>query len=131
MIASSTCGQMLPRGCSSSLGAIGRPLPSSRGGAGILVMSSTGTSTSSASRVGGLGRHDRRPRAEPARNRATSSCGRTVALSPMRRAGDVEQRVEPLERHRQVGAALGAGDGVDLVDDDGVDACAGSRAPPT
>ena len=38
---------------------------------------------------------------------------------PLRRL--VEQRVEPLEREREVGAALGAGDGVDLVDDHGLD----------
>ena len=36
--------------------------------------------------------------------------------------GLVEERVEALEADREVGAALGAGDGVDLVDDDGVDA---------
>jgi hypothetical protein len=88
MIASSTWGQMLPRGWSSSPGASDRaPLPSSRGGAGILVMSSTGTWTSSASRVV-AGGATTLTRAEPARNRATSSCGRTVALRPMRRAGD-------------------------------------------
>ena len=31
-----------------------------------------------------------------------------------------QQRVEAFQRHRQMRAALGAGDGVDLVDDDGV-----------
>jgi hypothetical protein len=34
----------------------------------------------------------------------------------------LQHRIEPLERHRQVGAPLAAGDGVHLVDDDGVDA---------
>ena len=53
----------------------------------------------------------------PPRNRATSSTGRTVAERPIRCAGCVEQLVEPLERERQVGAALGAGDGVHLVED--------------
>ena len=38
---------------------------------------------------------------------------------PLRRL--LEQRVEPLQRERQVGAALGAGDGVHLVDDHGLD----------
>ena len=33
-----------------------------------------------------------------------------------------QQRVQPFQRHGQVRAALGAGDGVDLVDDD--------RCPP-
>ena len=36
--------------------------------------------------------------------------------------GPVEERVEPLEREGEVGAALGAGDGVDLVEDDRLDA---------
>ena len=48
--------------------------------------------------------------------------GRTVADRPIRRAGLLEQRVEALEAEREVGAALGAGDRVDLVDDDGLDA---------
>ena len=38
----------------------------------------------------------------------------------LRRAG--RDLLEPLERQRQVGAALGGGEGVDLVDDDGLDA---------
>ena len=41
----------------------------------------------------------------------------------LRRA--LEQGVESLERQRQVGSALGARDGVDLVDDDRVDAAQG------
>ena len=63
-----------------------------------------------------------RPDAVPPRKRATSSSGRTVADSPIRWAGLREQRVEPLERHRQVGAPLGAGHRVHLVDDHGLDA---------
>ena len=39
--------------------------------------------------------------------------------------GGVEQRVEPLEAHREVRAALCRGDRVHLVDDDGVDAAQG------
>ena len=35
--------------------------------------------------------------------------------------GPLQQRVEPLQRERQMRAALGAGDGVDLVDDHGLD----------
>ena len=35
--------------------------------------------------------------------------------------GPVQQRVEPVQRDRQMGAALGAGDGVHLVDDHGAD----------
>ena len=61
-------------------------------------------------------------RAPPPRKRATSSTGRTVADSPIALGGLVEQRVEPLERQRQVGAALGAGDRVHLVDDHRLDA---------
>ena len=33
----------------------------------------------------------------------------------------VRDLLQPLERHREVGAALGGGEGVDLVDDDGLD----------
>ena len=65
----------------------------------------------------------------PPRKRATSSSGRTVADSPMRCAGVSSSCVEPLERQREVGAALGAGDGVHLVDDDRLDLRAASRAP--
>ena len=65
--------------------------------------------------------HDRRPGRPPARKRATSSTGRTVADSPTRWAGRSSRRVEPLEAEREVGAALGAGDGVHLVEDDRLD----------
>ena len=58
----------------------------------------------------------------PARNVATSSTGRTVADSPMRCAGLVEQRVQALQGQRQMRAALGRADRVHLVDDHRVDA---------
>jgi hypothetical protein len=41
----------------------------------------------------------------------------------LRRRG--QQRVEPFEAEREVGAALGAGDGVHLVEDHGLDAAEG------
>ena len=85
------------------------------------VMSSTGTTTlRSHSLV--LGGATISTGALPPRNRATSSSGRTVALQPDPLGGLVEQRVEPLEGDREVGAALGAGDGVHLVDDHRLDA---------
>ncbi len=57
----------------------------------------------------------------PDRKRASSSGGRTVADNPMRWAGrPSRQFVEPLQRQRQVRAALAAGDGVNLVDDHGL-----------
>ena len=59
---------------------------------------------------------------QPPRKRATSSSGRCVADRPMRCGGRVGDLLEPFERQRQVGAALGGGQGVDLVDDDGLDA---------
>ena len=53
----------------------------------------------------------------PPRNRAISSSGRCVAESPMRCGASGATRVEPLEREREVRAALRARHGVDLVDD--------------
>ena len=99
-------------------------------------MSSTGTTTSISSglrmpastmvTVGGAGRR----RSKPPRKRAISSSGRCVADSPMRwGAGVRHELLEPLEGEGQVGAALGGGEGVDLVDDDGLDAGAASRRP--
>ena len=41
----------------------------------------------------------------------------------------LDEPLEPLERERQVRAALRAGDGVHLVDDHRLDARAASRAP--
>ena len=64
----------------------------------------------------------RRARCAPPRNRATSSSGRCVADRPMRCSGAVRaQRLQPLQRQRQVGAALGRDERVDLVDDHRVD----------
>ena len=65
----------------------------------------------------------------PARNRATSSTGRTVADSPIRWAGRSQQGVEPLEAEREVRAALGAGDRVHLVEDHRLDAGQRPRGP--
>ena len=59
---------------------------------------------------------------QPPRKRATSSSGRCVADSPMRCGGRAGDLLEPLERQGEVGAALGGGEGVDLVDDHGLDA---------
>ena len=59
----------------------------------------------------------RRTRPAPTRKRATSSTGLTVAESPMRCGAARAERLEPLEREREVAAALVAGDRVDLVDD--------------
>ena len=91
-------------------------------------MSSTGTTTSRSHRLSAPGATTVTGRAPP-RKRATSSTGRTVADSPMRCAGEVQQCVEPLQAEREVGAALGAGDGVDLVDDHRLDSRAATRAP--
>ena len=79
-------------------------------------MSSTGTTTSRSSSLrvpastSWIGR-------SPETKRPISSSGRCVAERPMRCAGRASRRVEPLERERQVRAALGARDGVHLVDD--------------
>ncbi len=58
----------------------------------------------------------------PPRNRATSSSGRTVALSPIRWAGRSSSASSRSRRDREVGAALGAGHRVHLVDDHRLDA---------
>ncbi len=55
----------------------------------------------------------------PTRKRATSSIGFCVADRPMRTSGRGDDRLQPLERQREVAAALARRDGVDLVDDDG------------
>ncbi len=85
------------------------------------VMSSTGTTTSRSQRFSDAGATTSTGAAPP-RKRATSSTGRTVADRPDALGRPVEQRVEALERQREVGAALGAGDGVHLVEDHGLDA---------
>ena len=60
-------------------------------------------------------------RSTPPRNRATSSSGRCVADSPIRCSGRVAERGQPLDRQREMGAALGRHQRVNLVDDDRVD----------
>src|SRR3954465_11615856 len=89
------------------------------------VMSSTGTTTSM-SMVFAAGGCTTVTGLAPPRKRATSSTGRTVAERPTRCAGwpsrastrpGARAGPEPLERQREVGAALAAGDGMDLVDD--------------
>ena len=68
------------------------------------------------------GRTASRAASAPPRKRATSSSGRCVADSPMRCSGaSPHERFQPLERQRQVRAALGRDQRMDLVDDDGVD----------
>ena len=58
----------------------------------------------------------------PTRKRPTSSSGFCVALRPIRCTSRPAASAEPLERERQVRAALGLRDGVDLVDDHLLDA---------
>ena len=101
----------------------GAPVPSSR-------MSSTGTMTCRSSCFAApASTIVDRPRpplgvlaAQEARDlRQRALRGREAdALEPPAVVGD--QALQPLEAERQVGAALGAGDGVDLVDDHGADA---------
>ena len=116
---SSTCGQML----------VDRPgSPDSSSYSSGMVMSSTGTTTRRSHSLV-LGGATISTGWVPPRKRATSSRGRTVALSPMRWAGCSSRCVEALEADAEVGAALGAGDRVHLVDDHGVDRRGASRAP--
>ena len=79
-------------------------------------MSSTGTSTRT-SMVFAVGGATISTGAAPPRKRATSSTGRTVADSPIRCAGRGSSASSRSRRERQVGAALGPGDRVHLVDD--------------
>ena len=53
----------------------------------------------------------------PTMNRPTSSSGFWVADRPIRWTSLARCLGQPLERQREVGAALGRGDGMDLVDD--------------
>ncbi len=95
-------------------------------------MSSTGTTTSMSSGLRHAGVDDRHrtgaawarpsPSSRPPRKRAISSSGRWVADRPMRWGGAVADCSQPLERERQVRAALGGGERVDLVDDHRLDA---------
>ena len=57
----------------------------------------------------------------PPRNRATSSCGRTVAESPMRCAGFSSNASRRSRLEREVRSSFVVRDRVDLVDDDRVD----------
>ena len=107
-----------PPGCSSS----GSTSP-------IRLMSSTGTITWSSRglRIPASTIVTSRPGPIPPRNRAIVSSGRWVAESPIRWGGRGRQVLEPLEAQGEVGAALAAGDRVDLVDDDVLDARGGPR----
>ncbi len=58
----------------------------------------------------------------PPRKRAIVSSGRWVADSPIRCGGAGRQVLEAFEAQGEMGAALAAGDRVDLVDDDVLDA---------
>ena len=57
----------------------------------------------------------------PATNRPISSIGRCVAERPMRWNGALHEALEPLQREREVRAALRARDGVHLVEDHRLD----------
>ena len=96
-----------------------------------LPMSSTGTTTSMSSGLAHAGVDDGdRPRARRPRSRRGSGrspragagwpTGRCAAAAGLPAPRD--EVLEPLEGDRQVGAPLGGGQGVDLVDDDGLDA---------
>ena len=73
----------------------------------------------------GRGRRRRRGTARPRRAAAASPRGRCAG------AAAPAERLEPLERQRQVRAALGRHQRVDLVDDDRVDRRAAPRARST
>ena len=64
------------------------------------------------------GRADASRRPAPTKKRATSSRGRCVADKPTRVNWPAGERIEPLQRQRQVRASLVADQRVDLVDDD-------------
>ena len=126
-IAGWIAGQMLvlasgfvagPPGCWSS----GRISPGA-------VMSSIGTMTWSSSglRVPASTTVTSRPGPTPPRNRAIVSSGRWVAESPIRCGGATpvapgDELLQAFHAQGEVGAALRAGDRMDLVDDDVLDA---------
>ena len=85
-------------------------------------MSSTGTTTCSSTVLADAGLDDRRPSRGAAEEAGDllDRPDRRGQADPLRRP--VEQCVEALQRQREVGAALGAGDGVHLVDDHRLDA---------
>ena len=68
--------------------------------------------------------------AEEARDLLERALGGREA-DALQRAAARAQRLEPLERQKEVRAALGGGERVDLVDDDGLDRARRSRAPAT
>ena len=70
----------------------------------------------------------RRETAPPRRAAAAWPRGRCAAAAAARRIARRAQRLEPLERQRQVRAALAGDERVDLVDDDRVDASPAARA---
>ena len=114
-IRSSTCGQMDARLSAPAAG----PDRSSSTTSPRADMSAIGTTTSrSHSLVDGAGRPRPAPR-EVARHLVDRLDRRGQADALRRR---LEQRVEPLERQGEMGAAFRAGHGVDLVEDDGLDA---------
>ena len=107
-------------------------------------MSSTGTTTCELERLAHAGVDDghrarrrraaalRRRRPEPATEEGARppTSGRCVAERPIRCGLALGERLQPLEREREVGAALRAGERVDLVDDDPLDRRAAPRALP-
>ena len=81
-------------------------------------MSSTGTTISGRAPSCCPHRRSRTRVSGPTRNWAIRSSGRWVAERPIRcTLSAADQVLEALERQGEVGAALGLGDGVDLVDD--------------
>ena len=89
-------------------------------------MSSTGMTTSTIIGLRDAGVDDRHLAGHPGRRPAAEEAG-DLGERPLRgRQPDALRRLvrdllQPLERHREVGAALGGGEGVDLVDDDRLD----------
>jgi hypothetical protein len=66
---------------------------------------------------------------DPTSSRAIRSIGRCVAESPIRTGGRSQSVARPLEREREVRAALVPRGGVDLVDDHGARAAQRGAAP--
>ena len=79
---------------------------------------------------GGRGRVENRDLAAGADEEAADLIQRTLGRAeadPLQTCGSPHERLQALEREREVGAALGVGDGMDLVDDHGLDAARASR----
>ena len=118
-IASSTWGQMLPPRCSEGGSSCSSPGVTGRA-AGSCVRSSTGIDDGeleSARRVGCDDAH--RPGAAEEPSDLLVRAHRGAQPDAASRSG--QQGVEALQGQRQMAAALGAGHGMHLVDDDGVD----------